>query len=80
MCRLGLRALRSPSRAQAVEAVSKASNVPGPGLHIFQALAGLLALACIRLFIYYLFSILGPKFLLKLDILFESASTNLISC
>ena len=37
MCRLGLRALRSSSRAQALEAVSKASNVPGPGLHISQA-------------------------------------------
>jgi hypothetical protein len=38
MCRLGLKALSRPSRAQALKAVAKASKGSEPGLQVCQAL------------------------------------------
>ena len=79
MCRLRLEALDRPSRAQALKAVTKALEGPGPGLQICQALGQGFrpcGLACIH-------GIITPMFwgaILKknLFILLESASTVVI--
>ena len=83
MCRLGLEALDRPSRAQALKAVTKALEGPGPGLQICQALGQGFrpcGLACIHGIITPIFSVFwGAIFLKKnLFILLESASTVVI--
>ena len=60
MCRLGLEALDRPSRAQALKAVTKALEGPGPGLQICQALGQGFrpcSLACIHGIITPIFSV-----------------------
>ena len=68
MCRLGLKALDRPSRAQALKAVTKALEGPGPGLHICQALGQGFrpcGLACIHGIITPIFSVFWGAIFLK---------------
>ena len=82
MCRLGLEALDRPSRAQALKAMTKALEGPGPGLQICQALGQGFPAAwhAYMVLLHLYFQCFGGQFFLKkkLFILLESASTVVI--